>query len=392
MSQASSDDTTIVAELKLQDRLTALRNVRPGTQLARLEDVLAWELLQELLGLPEGVNALRWLAAERGAAVALLTLKRTLNLAEGMYGSNRDIASVDLPPPFSRKSVRESRHQEWQEKYGGLYGPLLTADGGWTAPKQAIHSSDDVSARRCLVGALRELRRQSGLPTEDSPERSRVDPGVGTLLADLLRLPDDVDPVQWLQDNRPTLCALLTLQGILWGAIPKEPMKDLSSLIYPSFKLGEPPRALSPRSLSPAARVRTGDRLQATLTKIDLLEQGFVVYVECRFGVPPDGPFMDNPLTGPTVIWEGFRSVRDSAGHHYVVVALPQAQSTNSPRWWQGKVAHACWPALGEARELILESQPAYLAVHRRPREGDTRVHLPGPSLGNARCAVALDI
>ena len=216
-----------------------------------------------------------------------------------------------------------------------------------------------------------------------------MDPGVKTLLGDLLRLPDTTDPAQWLQDNRPTLCARFTLQDILWGAIPKGPMKDLMDLIQPSLKLGEPPRTLSPRSLYPAARMRTGDRLQASLTRIDFLEQGFVVYVECRFGVPPGWPAIDGLHTG--AIWHGFRSIRDSAGHHYVVDALPQAQSTNSPRWWQGKVAHACWPALGEARELILESQPAYLTVHRRPREGDTRVPLSGPSLGNARCTVALD-
>ena len=164
MSQTSSDDTAIVAELKLQDRLIALRKVRPGTQLARLEDGLAQELLQELLSLPERVDALRWLAVERGAAVALLTLKRALNLAEGMYGSNRDIASIDLPPPFRRVSARDSRHQEWQEKYGGLYGPLLTADGGWTAPKQAIHSSDDSSARRCLVGRCGSCAERAAYP------------------------------------------------------------------------------------------------------------------------------------------------------------------------------------------------------------------------------------
>ena len=385
MSQASPDDTAIVAELRLQDRLTALRNVRPGTQLAWLTSGLAQGILQELLSLPERVNAQRWLAAERGAAVALLTLKHALNLAEMMYGSVNCVGNVPL---LFKREGDEVWRQSYLRQYGGLYGALLTADGGWTAPKQAIHSSDDSSARRCLWEALRELRRQSGLLTEAAPTRSQVIPGVKTLLGDLLRLPDSVDPVRWLHAHRLALCAHDALQDILRGAIPAEPMKDLMDLIQPSFKLGEPPRARSPRSLSPATRMRTGDRLQASLTRIDLLEQGFVVYVECRFGVPSDWPAMDGLHVG--AMWEGFRSIRDSAGHHYVVKALPQAQSTNSPRWWRGKVAHACWPALGEARELILEAQPAYLTVHRLPSEEGALIPLPGPSLGNVRCTAVL--
>ena len=387
MSQASPDDTAIVAELKLQDRLTAFRNLRPGARLARLKGGLAQGLLQELLGLPEGVNALQWLAAEQGAAVALLTLKKTLNLAEELYGSVNCVANV---PPLFKREGDEAWRQSYLRQYGGLYGALLTADAGWTAPTQQIDVSNDLSARRRLEEALRELRRQSGLAPEDAPNRSRVSPGMGTLLADLLRLPDSVDPARWLHTQRLALCAEYVLRGVSRGAIPKEPMKDLMDLIQPSFKLGEPPRVLSPRSLRPEVETHTSDRLQLSVTRLDLLEQGFVVYVECRFGVPPDGPFMDNPVTGPTVIWEGFRSVRDSAGRHYVVNGVPSAQSTNSPRWRKGEVAHACWPALGEARELILESQPAYLTVHRSPIEGDTIIHVPGPSLGNVRCTAVL--
>ena len=290
MSQASPEGTAIVAELKLQDRLTALRNVRPGTRLARLKDGLAQGLLQELLGLPEDVDALRWLAAERGAAVALLTLQKSLRFAEMMYGSDNEIAS--LPPPFNLESALESRHQEWQEKYGGLYGALLTAEVGWTAPTQAIHSSDDVSARRCLVEVLRKLRRESGLPTEAAPTRSQVDPGVKTLLGDLLRLPDTTDPAQWLQDNRPALCARLTLSDILRGAVPTEPMDDLKYLVQPYFTPGGPPRTLSVRPLQPGAETEGSANLQVALKKIDLLEHGFVVYVECWYIVPPGWPDM----------------------------------------------------------------------------------------------------
>ena len=289
MSQASPDDTAIVAELKLQDRLTAFRNLRPGARLARLKGGLAQGLLQELLGLPEGVNALQWLAAEQGAAVALLTLKKTLNLAEELYGSVNCVANV---PPLFREGD-EAWRQSYLRQYGGLYGALLTADAGWTAP---THKS--MLAMTCQRGAV--LRRRSGSCVGRPGARGRAkalarESGYGYLLADLLRLPDSVDPARWLHTQRLALCAEYVLR-VSRGAIP---MKDLMDLSLLSNSVNVAPFA-------PAeVETHTSDRL--SVTRLDLLEH-FVVYVECRFGVPPDGPFMDNPVTGPTVIWEGFRS------------------------------------------------------------------------------------
>ncbi len=384
MSQASSDDTAIMAELKLQDRLTAFRNLRPGAQLARLKDGLAQGLLQELLSLPESVNAQRWLVAERGAAVALLTLQQSLSRATIMYGCHSRIDARGLSP-----EAKEKMRQDVQRKYGGLYGGLLTVDGGWTAPKQAIHSSDDVSARRCLVEALRELRRQSGLPTEAAPAWSQADPDRDALVADLLRLPDTTDPAQWLQAHRPALCARFTLQDILWQAVPVETVGDLLDATYLGSKAGTPRRVLSPRSLHAEAQTDASARLHVSVTRIDIFEHGFAVRAQCRFDAPPGWSHVKRPEGWS--FWEGFRIVRDSAGHYYVVITGYPQRFPNSP-WWEGEIVNTCWPALGEARELILESQPAYLIVHRMPRAGDglALIPLPGPSLGNARCTVAL--
>ena len=376
---AARDHAAIAMDLKLQDRLTAVRNVRPGARFARLQDGLAQELLQELLGLPERVNAQQWLAAERGAAVALLTLQKILILAGMMYGCYHR-----LPPPFSRESAREGLREDAQEADGGLFGALLRAKAGWAAPTQAIHSSADPSARRRLEEALRELRRQSGLPTEAAPARSQVDPAPDTLLADLLRLPDSADPVQWLQDHRPALCAQYILQHVLRGAIPAKHMDDLMGLIYPRMRAG----ALRDHLFPPEEQADASGRLHASVTQIDRRAHGFVVYVECRYGLLPEQLSKESLEYGG--LWEGFRSVRDSAGHHYVVDTVPRLESNNPTWWWKGEVAHACWPALGEARELILESQPAYLTVYRRPREGGTLIPLPGPSLGSAHCTAVL--
>ncbi len=382
MFQTSSGDTAIVAELRLQDRLTALRNVRPGTRLARLKGGLPRGLLQEVLGLPEGVNALQWLAAERSDAVALLTLQMCLSRAATLHGYHSRIDSKRLSP-----EAKEKMRQDTQRKYGVLYGGLLAAEAGWSAPKQAFDTVADPSAQQRLQESLRELRRQSGLLTEATPAWSRADPEQDALVADLLRLPDTTDPAQWLQAHRPALCARFTLQDILLQAIPMETVDNLLDSAHRGSKAGVLHRVPLPRSLGPEAQTDVSERLHVSVTRIDVLEHGFVVRAQCRFGVPPGWSHVKRPEGWS--FWEGFRIARDSAGHHYVVFTGFPMRFPNSP-WWEGEIVNICWPALGEARELILESQPAYLTVHRMPREGDLLIPVPGPSLGNARCTFAL--
>ena len=132
-------------------------------------------------------------------------------------------------------------------------------------------------------------------------------------------------------------------------------------LIYPRMRAG----ALRDLMFPAEEQADASGRLHASVTQIHRRAHGFVVYVECRYGLLPEQLSKESLEYGG--LWEGFRSVRDSAGHHYVVDTV-RLESNNPTWWWKGEVAHACWPALGEAREI--QSQPAYLTVYRRPREG----------------------
>ena len=89
MSQVLTYDTVVGRELGLQDRMTALRNLRPGTRLSWPEGDLSREVLRELLSLSESVDVLRWLEAERGAAVALLAIEQSLDMAGMMSPARR---------------------------------------------------------------------------------------------------------------------------------------------------------------------------------------------------------------------------------------------------------------------------------------------------------------
>ncbi len=57
------------------------------------EGDLSREVLRELLSLSESVDVLRWLEAERGAAVALLAIEQSLDMAGMMYGAQNRIVS-----------------------------------------------------------------------------------------------------------------------------------------------------------------------------------------------------------------------------------------------------------------------------------------------------------
>ena len=323
--------TVVGRELRLQDRMTALRNLRPGTRLSWPEGDRSRKVLRELLSLAEDIDILRWLAAETGDVVALLALGRSLEIADQMYGA------------------------------------LLQSDEDWAVSKRWGDTVDGPSEHRRLVDALMRFRRKIGLPTETSPKPAQVDPGPDTLLADLLRLPDSTDPVRWLQDHRLSLAARLVLEHLLQRVVPME------DLVVSAIN-GSPLRSIRPR-----VHIRSNGRLHVKVRQIDILELGFALHLRVRFTLPRGWSSAKQP--GIIRQWEGFRSIRDNAGHHYVV-QVASMNTSNQMWWWNGDQTLVCWPALEDARELTLEAQPAYLSLYRPPSEGKTIVPIPGPILG----------
>ena len=362
--------TVVGRELRLQDRMTALRNLRPGTRLSWPEGDRSRKLLRELLSLAEDIDILRWLAAERGDVVALLALGRSLEIADQMYGAQNRIVSGMLTSEQERQA-----HQALEGKYGSMYGSLLQSDEDWVAPKRWGDTIDDRPEYGRLVDALMELRRKTGLPTETSPSRSQVDPGPDTLLADLLRLPDSTDPARWLQDHRLSLSSRLVLEHLLQGAFP---MGDLVLSATNGSSL---------RSIRPKVHTRSKGLLHVKVQQIDILELGFALHLRVRFSLPRGWSSAKQP--GIIRQWEGFRSIRDNAGHHYVV-QVASMNTSNQMWWWHGDQTLVCWPTLEHTRELTLEAQPAYLSLYRPPSEGKTIVPLPGPSLGEVSCTAVI--
>ena len=161
MSEPSILETVDSRKRQIRDRLTAIRNLRPGTPLSEPEDSLARRLFREIISLPESVDVVSWIETERGDTVAVLALERSLDVASQMYGlQNRSDFSA-LTPEKERLI-----HQSLRDKYDAMWGSLLRLDDGWMSSKQGGYTTDDPLNYGHIVGILKQLRRKINLPTE----------------------------------------------------------------------------------------------------------------------------------------------------------------------------------------------------------------------------------
>ena len=218
------------------------------------------------------------------------------------------------------------------------------------------------------------MRQQSQLPTEASPSRSCVDPGLDTLLADLLRLEDTIDPIEWLRAHRQPLIARLTLGHIVANAAP---MNDIAN----SAARG----AGVLRSIRPTSRCQSHGCIRVSIRQIDVMDDGFAVKIKARFRVPTRWRSTKDTVAR----WEGFGSVSDSEGGQYVV-QMVSVDIRRRPWWWTEHLTLACWPGIGGAGKLRFDAHPAFLSVYRFPTAGSTLVPTPGPIVGKVTCTVSL--
>ena len=96
--------------------------------------------------LPESIDVLRWLEAERGAAVALLATNRAWTWLELMYGAqNRACGS---PVCCHKRASGRCILQPYQDKYGAMYGATASIGEDWGAPKQRGDTVDGPRGQR----------------------------------------------------------------------------------------------------------------------------------------------------------------------------------------------------------------------------------------------------
>ncbi len=371
-------EALIPAEQRLRQQLRAMRHLPPGTSLAELGSPLAQRLFTELLHLPDADNPLLWLERERGDEVALLTLASLLDfarrLARSIHAASQ--AAGESPAWLSLSpDVHESALDEFQFRWVPLFGDFREWHEGEGPTQSWMERTVDINSGPDLVAALVRLRVQSRLGAEPSPNRSLQEPAEELLLADLLRLPENFDPLRWLQKERGPLCARLVLEHLVSDSFPQTARAETIGL-----------RARS--SIRATVHAYIGDELSVDVERIELFEHGFTVHIRTTFLWPKSDE--RNRIT--LVRWEGFDQFIDSNGFHYLVQV---GESQTSLLWpshdrWRERLVLVGSPALRDAEFLELASRPTALAAYRISALGNRLVPLAMPILGECTCIVPL--
>jgi hypothetical protein len=267
--------------------LTAMRHCAPGAELGRPTHPTHRALLEELLALPDHVDPIRWLREERGDTVARLTLRAALLALRQEYESHR-------ARPGPRTDLPAWAREFWDDMARAWAGSLEGAD-----PFVGLGGvADDPDRLRQILGRVRRLRpRYAGpsgmMPAGDLPR----------LIDDLLQLPDELDPLRWLRDERSELGARMTLSDVVMAAWPAR-----------GLAVGNPISRLQPRQ-----RFALSGRAELVVEELALRPRGFSITVTVRTSRE------DVPLPPGTELgmlrWQGFDQVRDDRGYRYLIVA-----------------------------------------------------------------------
>lgn len=321
----------------LNNTLRALRHVPVGTGLPQPIGTEDRQLLADLLALPDNVRAERWLQDERGSIIALITLRKTLHrLRSDILGEQRSRWEGWIRP------------EVFEQRLGGLARLPLDAEPLVNAERNALSmSADDL---RNILGQLWQLRQPINGPripsSTDDPSKQAL-----WLPHDLMHLTNDDDPIEWLQRERGTLSAEITLSYIINQCQPmrtpavgmQTEWRSLRQRLWVFDKdaiaavtLREIRFGRGGFSLSTSLWLRTWDRLSAQQSKERMLT------------------------------WMGFDRIADDIGNEYLLKHT-EVETLLLFGWSREYLTMAFYPAVAEgAKMLTFASDPFILEVEGR--------------------------
>ena len=352
----------------LYDRLTAIRNRRPGIQTAEPRGNIARRLLRDVMGLSNEIAILEWLEMERNETVATLALGVLLERIGHLYysGSPKLDAESDKTAFITR--IRESGQDSNDIR---LFSP--TQENGRLASMSVdgLHSESDIEE---MLRTLEDLRKQT-VPTDELI--TSLPGGVHTprsLLNEVMRLPSREEPIHWLRFHHASLCSRIVLDYLITSVMPVDQMYR-EAMTLPCRKS----RPFTVRALSKG-------RIKIDFRDLTMIEDGFVLRIWCRYRRSRAAPL---PTPNAIVRWEGFRHVTDDAGHTYV--PLPVVHTSSNHLWWQTQeMMMICWPTIKNSRELMFTSKPAFLSIYHPSGLDGELLYQRGANMGDMSYVVPM--
>jgi hypothetical protein len=323
-------------ERRLREDLRALRHLPPGTNLPQPTHHLEQQLLTDLLRLSDEVDPIRWLQEERGLETARITLREKLRQIKIIVVGLRRARQAGSPIL-----------QNVEIMLGNLMRLPEDAE-----PFVQLEQETDASPE-VLHSVLHGLRTARGVP-EGMLLPGLALAGQDQLLADLLALPDAVDPLRWLLTEHPDRTARITLSHLLAQCRPARTLQIGSNL----------------RRQRVQEVLRDSETVRVIIEQLVFGRDGFQlaadIYLSTR-GLAPSAAEEE----AINLVWPGFDRVVDDLGHHYLVQSPEWQTGTYRPWWRREQLRMVFYPAVAAAAtELTFTARPMTLAVTNWPVPG----------------------
>lgn len=314
----------------LVEQIQTLRYLPPSARLEEPYYQQERELLVELRDLPEGTDPILWLKEGHSDLIARLLLWKALNSMRLLVqGRQRAIRAGQIAPG---------------NDYVRWLGNLLNLPEDTDLFHQLADMHPITTPPELLRDALHRLRTFRAHSGELTGRVSSDE--VLQLLDRLFQLPEQIDPLRWIQAEYSHLAAVVTLQHI-WEQI----LPSLERLIS-----GQVTKAFHPR-----LRVRAAD-LSVMLYKVVFRETGFTMTLQVR--IPEKLLRVPQGFPGRTIRWEGTERIVDNIGYRYLVCYRREEGVKRWPWWVDWSLHLFCYPALApQAKAITLNSSDTSFAV-----------------------------
>lgn len=321
---------------RFTERLRALRHLPPNTLLPQVMAKEDKDLFEVLLRLPEDTDVFSWLQVHSSRNITKIALRILTVQICNLY---KDIVIA---------SSRVSIDDYYRHMLGGfLEQPedILT----FSRLDALENESDSENLLRYLLQQMQSLYKKVPNLSAFQARNER-----DQILADLLRLSENVDPIDWLKRKHEIFAIKLVLShllgrfSVIHGSLTTLPTVDV-------IKIGKVFRPL------PAIRVR--------IEKIIFKTLGFLV--QASIDISPSRLSLSEEPPPSLFVWQGFERVVDNIGYHYLTWPEEIHSGNRSFHKYQEQLTMAFYPSVAEnSTKLTFLSQPMILETSAFSRKG----------------------